>query len=232
MQGVLAYLLTCLLDLLTSSLEYEQTLLCIFIFSFLFMGCCSDMGNTDGFALGKVSGHAPGFTANSYFKGEFREVSLHEYLHQGKWVVLFFYPLDFTFVCPTEIQEFSRKAKEFEKEGAQILGISVDSEYSHKAWCKGDLGDLEFPLISDFTKEISMMYGVLHADGMSLRGTFIIDPSGIIHHATINNLPLGRNVDETLRILQGAKTGHLCPVGWKKVEKTLGKAQEILNFEF
>ncbi|MBI5414514.1 peroxiredoxin [Candidatus Peregrinibacteria bacterium] len=167
---------------------------------------------------------APDFVANTYFKGEFHEVSLHEYLRKEKWVVLFFYPLDFTFVCPTEIKEFSKMAKEFEKEGAQILGVSVDSEYSHQAWCKGDLGDLEFPLISDFNKEISLSYGVLHDDGMSLRGTFIIDPNGIIQHSTINNLPLGRNVDETLRTLCAAKTGELCPVGWQKGGKTLGKA--------
>lgn len=178
----------------------------------------------DYYPIAKVSGHAPDFAAKAYFKGEFREISLHEYLEQGKWVVLFFYPLDFTFVCPTEILEFSKKAKEFEKEGAQILGVSVDSEFSHQSWCKNDLGDLGFPLISDFNKEISLAYDVLHEDGMSLRGTFIIDPDGIIQHATINNLPLGRNVDETLRTLCAAKTGELCPVGWNKGKKTLGKA--------
>ncbi len=172
----------------------------------------------------QVGGHAPDFTANAYFKGAFKKVTLSEHLNAGKWVVLFFYPLDFTFVCPTEIKQFSEKASEFEKEGAQILGISVDSEHSHQAWCQGDLGDLNFPLVSDLKKDISDMYGVLHPDGVSFRGTFIIDPEGVIHHSTINNLPIGRNVGETLRTLVAAKSGDLCPVGWNKGEETLGKA--------
>ncbi len=185
--------------------------------------CCSRESECCCQEVARVSGKAPDFTANAYDKGAFREISLHEYLKQGKWVVLFFYPLDFTFVCPTEIKAFSEKAKEFENEGAQLLGVSVDSEYSHKAWCEGDLGALNFPLVSDFNKCISEMYNVLHDKGMSLRATFIIDPEGTIHHATINNLPLGRSVEETLRTLSAAKTGELCPVGWKKGEKTLGK---------
>lgn len=179
----------------------------------------------DEYIMARVSGKAPAFTANAYANGKFTEVSLYEdYLNKGKWVVLFFYPLDFTFVCPTEIRDFSAKAKSFEAEGAQILGVSVDSEHSHKAWVEGDLGKIDFPLISDLNKEISLSYDVLHDDGMSLRGTFIIDPEGTIHHATINNLPIGRSVDETLRTLIAAKSGELCPVGWHKGEKTLGKA--------
>ena len=171
-----------------------------------------------------VGGRAPEFEASAYFQGQFTHVSLAEYLRAGKWVVLFFYPLDFTFVCPTEIKAFSAKAAEFEVEGAQILGVSVDSEHAHKAWVEGDLGEMNFPLVSDIKKEISDMYGVLHPEGIALRGTFIISPDGVLHHATINNLPLGRNVDETLRTLQAAKSGDLCPVGWHKGEKTLGKA--------
>lgn len=174
--------------------------------------------------IAQVGGYAPDFTANSYFKGEFKTVTLSEYLDAGKWVVLFFYPLDFTFVCPTEIKKFSEKAKSFESEGAQILGVSVDSEYSHQAWSKGDLGDLEFPLVSDLKKEITESYGILHPDGVALRGTFIIDPDGVVHHATINNLPIGRDVDETLRTFMAAKSGELCPVGWHKGDTTLGKA--------
>ncbi len=181
--------------------------------------CC-----TGDFMFAQVGGQAPDFTANSYFKGAFSKVTLSEYLNAGKWVVLFFYPLDFTFVCPTEIKEFSAKASEFEKEGAQVVGVSVDSEYSHQAWCQGSLGDLNFPLVADLKKDITDMYGVLHPDGIAFRGTFIIDPEGMIHHSTINNLPLGRNVDETLRTLIAAKSGELCPVGWHKGEKTLGKA--------
>jgi peroxiredoxin 2/4 len=179
----------------------------------------------DQYLMARVSGKAPDFTANAYEKGSFRKISLHEdYLSKGKWVVLFFYPLDFTFVCPTEIKEFSAKAPAFEAEGAAIIGVSVDSEYSHQAWCNGSLGDLNFPLVSDITKDISISYDVLHDDGIALRGTFIIDPEGTIHHATINNLPLGRSADETLRVLQAAKSGELCPAGWHKGQETLGKA--------
>lgn len=179
----------------------------------------------DDYIIARVSGQAPDFTANAYAHGEFTQVSLYDdYLQKGKWVVLFFYPLDFTFVCPTEIKEFSARAKDFEAEGANIIGVSVDSEHSHKAWCEGDLGALDFPLVSDMNKDISIAYDVLHDDGMSLRGTFIIDPEGKIHHATINDLPIGRNVEETLRTLIAAKSGDLCPVGWHKGEDTLGKA--------
>ena len=171
-----------------------------------------------------VGSYAPDFTANAYFKGEFMEVTLSEYLKEGKWVVLFFYPLDFTFVCPTEIKQFSEMAKDFEDEGAQIIGVSVDSEHAHKAWVEGDLGEMHFPLVADLTKEITDAYGILHPNGVALRGTFIIDPEGIIHHATINNLPIGRNVEETLRTFCAAKSGDLCPVGWNKGQNTLGKA--------
>jgi alkyl hydroperoxide reductase subunit AhpC len=183
------------------------------------------MNFDDQYIVARVNGKAPDFTANAYNKGQFETVSLYEdVLNKGKWAVVFFYPLDFTFVCPTEIKEFSAKAKAFKDAGAELIGVSVDSEHSHKAWCEGDLGALEFPLVSDLSKDISISYDVLHDDGMSLRGTFIIDPDGVIQHATINNLPLGRNVDETLRTLIAAQSGELCPVGWQKGEETLGKA--------
>jgi len=186
------------------------------------MSCCEN--NFDGVLFATVGGKAPDFEANAYFRGSFTRESLGKYLDAGKWVVLFFYPLDFTFVCPTEIKAFSAAAEKFEAEGAQILGVSVDSEHSHKAWVEGDLGEMNFPLLSDLKKEIADAYGVLHPEGMALRGTFVIDPEGILHHSTINNLPLGRNVEETLRTLQAAKSGELCPIGWHKGEKTLGKA--------
>ncbi len=183
------------------------------------------MNLDEQYIIARVSGKAPEIKANAYADGQFTQFSLYEdVLAKGKWGVVFFYPLDFTFVCPTEIKEFSAKAKAFEDAGAQLVGISVDSEHSHKAWCEGDLGALNFPLVSDLSKDVSMAYDVLHDDGMSLRGTFIIDPAGTIHHATINNLPLGRNVDETLRTLVAAQSGELCPVGWTKGEATLGKA--------
>ena len=185
------------------------------------MECCdNDFTPWQTAAVGKM---APDFSATAYVDGEFKQVSLRQYLDAGKWVVLFFYPLDFTFVCPTEIKAFSAKAADFTAAGAQILGVSVDSEHSHKAWVEGDLGKMNFPLISDLKKEISDNYGVLHDDGIGLRGTFIIDPDGILQHSTINNLDIGRNVDETLRTLEAAQTGELCPIGWHKGDATLGK---------
>ncbi len=183
------------------------------------------MNFEDQYVMARVSGKAPDFTANSYFKGEFTTTSLYEdVLNKGKWAVVFFYPLDFTFVCPTEIKEFSAKASAFEDTNAQIIGVSVDSEHSHKAWCEGDLGQLNFPLVSDLQKEISISYDVLHDDGMSLRGTFIIDPNGKIHSSTVNDLPIGRNVDEILRTLKAAQSGELCPIAWEPGQETLGKA--------
>ncbi len=164
---------------------------------------------------------APEFTAQAVVDGQVKEVSLREY--RGKWVVLFFYPLDFTFVCPTEIQGFDEKVGEFEKVNAQILGASVDSVYSHLDWMK-DLGQLRFPLLSDLTKRISRDYGILKEDqGISFRGAFIIDPDGVLRSYVVNDLSVGRNVDEILRIVQAFQTGELCPVGWKPGEKTLGK---------
>ncbi len=166
---------------------------------------------------------APEFTADAYHKGDMTQVSLSDY--KGKWVVLFFYPLDFTFVCPTEIQGFSDKIAEFEKLDAQIIGASVDSVHSHKAWSEGALGQMKYPLISDISHRISRDYGVLMEDkGISLRGLFIIDPEGVLRSYVVNDLSVGRNVDEVHRVLQAFQTGELCPVGWKPGEKTLGKA--------
>ena len=171
---------------------------------------------------------APQFKAKAFIDGQMKEISLSDY--KGKWVVLFFYPLDFTFVCPTEIIEFNSKVDEFKKKNAQLIGASIDSVFSHKAWCdlpqdKGGIGKLNFPLISDITKCISCDYGVLLEDmGIALRGTFIIDPEGKIRAAVVHDLPVGRSVDETLRVLNAFQTGELCPVGWQPGGKTLGKA--------
>ena len=166
---------------------------------------------------------APQFKAPAYIDGQVKEISLSDY--KGKWVVLFFYPLDFTFVCPTEILEFNKKADEFKKLNAQLIGGSIDSVYSHKGWCEqGGLGKLNFPLVSDITKKISSDYGMLLEEkGISLRGTFIIDPEGKVRAITLHDLQVGRNVDETLRVLSAFQTGELCPVSWKPGEKTLGK---------
>ena len=164
---------------------------------------------------------APKFTMEGYFKGEKKKYSLSDY--KSKWVVLFFYPLDFTFVCPTELIELSKKHEEFAAINAQVLGVSVDSVYSHEAWSKGDLGDLNFPLLSDLTKETSYHYNVLVKEsGISLRGAFIISPEGVLKCYMVNDLSIGRNVDEIIRLIQAFQTGDLCQ-GLKKCDKTLGK---------
>jgi len=154
--------------------------------------------------------------------GDFKDVSLADY--RGKWVVLFFYPLDFTFVCPTEIQEFSKREAEFKKLNSVVLGCSVDSEHSHKAWINGTLGQLTYPLLSDLNREVTRKYGALiEESGHSTRATFIIDDKGVLQYALYHNTNVGRSVGETLRVLEALQTGERCPVEWKKGEKTLGK---------
>lgn len=147
--------------------------------------------------------------------------------YQGKWLVLFFYPLDFTFVCPTEIRGFNSKLADFSSNGAEVLGVSTDSVYSHRAWIKtpvndGGLGGLNYPLASDITKQVSRDYGVLvEEQGIALRGLFIIDPEGVLRYQVVTDLNVGRSVDETLRVLQALQTGGLCPIDWHPGEKTL-----------
>jgi len=170
----------------------------------------------------QIGKEAPEFTMDGYFKGKMGKYSMSDY--EGKWKLLFFYPLDFTFVCPTELLELSDRISEFEKLNTQVLGISVDSVYSHEAWLK-DIGDFNYPLLSDITKNVSYDYNVLlDEEGISLRGAFIIDPEGKLRSYTVNDISIGRNLDEFLRILEALQTGELCPVGWKKGDKTLGKA--------
>jgi len=170
----------------------------------------------------RIGQPAPKWKMEGYYKGEMKHYHSEDF--KGKWTILFFYPLDFTFVCPTELIELSKKAKEFEAENAQVLGVSVDSVYSHEAWSK-DIGDLNYPLLSDMTKETSHAYQVLdYEKGLSLRGAFIIDPEGILKAYMVNDLTIGRNVDELIRLVKAFQTGDLCPVGWKEGEKTLGKA--------
>ncbi|PKI37547.1 2-Cys peroxiredoxin BAS1, chloroplastic-like [Punica granatum] len=178
-----------------------------------------------------VGNKAPDFEAEAVFDQEFINVKLSDYLGK-KYVILFFYPLDFTFVCPTEITAFSDRYGEFEKLNTEVLGVSVDSVFSHLAWVQtdrksGGLGDLKYPLISDINKSISKSYGVLIPDqGIALRGLFIIDKEGVIQHSTINNLAIGRSVDETLRTLQALQyvqdnPDEVCPAGWKPGEKSM-----------
>jgi len=153
--------------------------------------------------------------------GSFKDVKLSDY--KGKWLVLFFYPLDFTFVCPTEIQGFNKNYQEFKKLNAEVLAASTDSVYSHKAWAESSLGKIQFPILGDTNHTVAKNFNVLLEDkGIALRGTFIIDPNGILKSATVNDLPVGRSVEETLRTVQALQTGKLTGCGWKPGEKTLG----------
>ena len=165
---------------------------------------------------------APDFSLKALVgKGDFADVSLSDY--RGKWVVLFFYPLDFTSVCPTEINEFSRREPEFRKMNAAVLGCSVDSVHSHKAWLGTTLGAINFPLLSDLTKEISRRFGaLLEEEGFASRATFIIDPEGNLQYALYQNNLVGRSVNETLRVLEALQTGQPCPAEWKRGDETLG----------
>lgn len=158
---------------------------------------------------------APAFTAPAVVEGgDVKDISLSDY--KGKWVVLFFYPLDFTFVCPTEITQFRDSLDQFKEAGAEVIGASIDSVHSHMRWIKDDLGDLKYPLIGDVTKRVSRDYGVLLEDaGIATRGTFVIDPEGTIQYMGIHNLNVGRDTGEILRVLNGLKSGELCAAGWK-----------------
>ena len=155
-------------------------------------------------------------------KPEFKEISNETY--KGKWLVLFAWPLDFTFVCPTEIAEFGKKAKEFADRDAQVIGLSTDSHFVHLAWRKdhADLKNLPIPMLADQKRELCAQLGILHkTDGVPLRATFIVDPEGVIRWVSVNDLSVGRNVPEVLRTLDALQTDELCPCNWQKGEKTL-----------
>lgn len=190
--------------------------------------CCSRL---------QVGQPAPAFKAKAVVGSAFADVSyangvlkIDDEKYAGKYVVLFFYPLDFTFVCPTEIIAFSDRLDEFEKLGAKVLGVSVDSQYTHLAWKmtprnKGGLGDIRYPMLADLTKQIACDYNVLLNDGIAARGIFIIDGKGILQTYTVNNLAVGRSVDETLRLIQAyqyvEQHGEVCPANWKPGDKTM-----------
>jgi peroxiredoxin (alkyl hydroperoxide reductase subunit C) len=166
---------------------------------------------------------APQFTATAVVDQEFKEVSLSHY--RGKYVVLFFYPLDFTFVCPTEILAFDHRLDELKERNVEVIGVSVDSQFSHLAWKstpveKGGLGPVRFPLVADLSKSIARDYDVLVGDVVALRGTFLIDKDGVVQHQVVNNLGLGRNIDEAIRMVDALqvteKHGEVCPAGWNK----------------
>lgn len=165
---------------------------------------------------------APDFTADAVLGTDFTTVTLSKY--RGKWVVLYFYPLDFTFVCPTEITAFEDHLEEFKKLNTEVIGVSTDSKFSHLGWVntprnEGGLGKLRYPLVADFTKKIASDYGVLLEGGMALRALFIIDPDGKVAYQTVHDLNIGRNTREVLRVLQAlqfSKThGEVCPADWE-----------------
>lgn len=170
-----------------------------------------------------VTKEAPNFVAQAvYGNNEMKELELASY--KGKYVVLFFYPLDFTFVCPSEIIAFDKKLDEFKKRGVEVIGVSVDSQYTHYAWKNtkvedGGIGNVRYPLVADLDKKIAADYGVLLDAGIALRGLFLIDKEGVVRHAVINDLPLGRNVDEAIRMVDALQFteehGEVCPANWQ-----------------
>jgi alkyl hydroperoxide reductase subunit AhpC len=173
-----------------------------------------------------VGSPAPDMTVEAYMPGipEPAEISLSDY--RGSWLVLSFYPRDFTFVCPTELVAFAELAHEFAAEDAAVVAASTDSYWSHRAWFESDpmLGRIAFPVIADTTHTMSDAFGVLVEDGSALRGTFLIDPEGTIRASTVVDLSVGRNADETLRTLQALRTGELCPAYWRPGTPTLKAA--------
>ncbi|BHF58383.1 Peroxiredoxin 1 [Sparganum proliferum] len=172
---------------------------------------------------------APEFKGTAVVNGEFKEISLSDY--KNKYVILFFYPLDFTFVCPTEIIAFSDRAEEFRMKGCELIACSTDSHFSHLAWTKtsrkeGGIEGMNIPILADKTMSISRSYGVLcESSGVAFRGLFIIDGKGILRQITINDLPVGRSVDETLRLLEAFQFtdehGEVCPANWRPGKKTI-----------
>jgi len=167
----------------------------------------------------KVGDIIEDFEYEAYHNGKFVKGKLSD--HEGKWVVLFFYPADFTFVCPTEIRGFASKINEFEGEGAVIIGASTDSVHSHKRWFESDFKEIGFPIIGDKSHTLSEYFNVLQEDGTALRGTFIISPDGVLKYQVVSDNNVGRSVEETLRVLKALKTGALCPVEWKPGTPTL-----------
>ena len=182
-----------------------------------------------------VSKPAPEFTAAAVMAdGSINEsLSLGDY--RGQYVVLFFYPLDFTFVCPSEIIAHDKRVQAFADRGVQLLGVSIDSQFTHSAWRntpveKGGIGPVQFPLIADVNHQIVQQYGIEHDDGVALRGSFLIDKEGVVQHAVVNNLPLGRNVDEMLRLVDALQFseehGEVCPAGWQKGDEAMKPTSE------
>jgi peroxiredoxin (alkyl hydroperoxide reductase subunit C) len=192
-----------------------------------------------------VTKPAPDFKAQAVLKdGSFAEVTLSQF-KGNKYVLLFFYPLDFTFVCPTEIIAFSDRVKEFNALGVEVIGVSVDSHFSHLAWRntprnQGGIGQIDYTLVADLNKQISRDYDVLMGDAVALRGLFLIDKNGVVRHQVVNDLPLGRSVDEALRMVQALqffeKNGEVCPANWQEgkstIKPTVDGSKSFFNSEY
>ncbi|HUW27392.1 MAG TPA: peroxiredoxin [Sulfuriferula sp.] len=178
---------------------------------------------------------APDFTATAVLgDNEIKEITFPEFT-KGKYVVLFFYPLDFTFVCPSELIAFDNRLEEFNQRGVQVIGASIDSEYTHLAWKntpvnKGGIGQVQYPLLADIKHDICRAYDVELNGGVALRGSFLIDRAGIVRHQVVNDLPLGRDVDEMLRMIDALQFteehGEVCPAGWQKGKAGMGASPE------
>jgi peroxiredoxin (alkyl hydroperoxide reductase subunit C) len=188
-----------------------------------------------------VGRNAPDFKATAVVNGDFKQVSLGDY--RGKYVMLFFYPLDFTFVCPTEMHAFQEKLDQFKKLNCEVLGVSVDSHFSHLAWLNtkkedGGIEGVKYPIVSDINKTIARDYDALVPDGggVAFRAAFLIDKKGIVRHQTVNDLPLGRNIDEFLRLVEAVQFneehGEVCPANWKKGDKAMKPDQAGLKAFF
>jgi peroxiredoxin (alkyl hydroperoxide reductase subunit C) len=181
-----------------------------------------------------VNRTAPDFKAQAVMAdGSFKEIRLSDY--RGRHVVLFFWPLDFTFVCPSEIIAHEHRRAAFDKAGVQLIGVSIDSQFTHYAWRetpvnKGGIGRVGFPIVADVNHEITRAYGVEHADGVALRASFLIDKTGVVQHQTVNNLALGRDVDEMLRLVDALQfteaNGEVCPAGWQKGQAAMKPTAE------
>ena len=174
-----------------------------------------------------VTQKAPDFTAPAVLADGTIEDNFTLSSLRGKYVVLFFYPLDFTFVCPTEIIAHNRRIEQFKGKGVEVVGVSIDSQFTHFAWRNtsvndGGIGPVQFPLVADVKHEIAKAYGIEHPDGVAFRASFLIDKQGVVQHQVVNNLPLGRNVDEMLRVVDALQFteeyGEVCPAGWQKGE--------------
>lgn len=182
-----------------------------------------------------VAKQAPDFTATAVLpNNEIKDITLSAYT-KGKYVALFFYPLDFTFVCPSELIAFDHRLEEFKKRNVEVLSVSIDSAFTHLAWKntpvdKGGIGQVKYTMVADVKHEIAKAYDVESAGGVAFRGTFLIDKNGIVQHQIVNNLPLGRDVDELLRVIDALQFteehGEVCPAGWKKGAKGMNASPE------